>query len=115
MRILLLLLCLVSQLQGAEKNKIPLVFHWFHLGDAPLSQEEVQSIRSWKKLHPAWRFKLWTNSSCSLRDVLRCPIDSRWKDVESLKKWVLQQEGGVAVHLDLIACKTMDPLIHLAA
>ena len=95
-----------------EPHKIPSIFHWIHPEISPISEEEVQSIQSWQKIHPKWGFKLWTNAPCSLRGVEICKINSFDRDFRSLKKEILQREGGVFADLRLIGCKTLQPLIN---
>lgn len=103
----------LAQIHSTEQAKIPLTLHWVHLSSDRLTDEEIQSIQSWRKLHPKWTFKLWTMGPCSLKRVSLCPIDPAFKDLDALKRSILQKEGGVFLDLALIGCKRLDPLIYL--
>ncbi|HEX2583125.1 MAG TPA: glycosyltransferase, partial [Chlamydiales bacterium] len=97
-------------LQSRETQKIPRILHWAHPDSSPLSKEEIKSIKSWQKLHPKWRFKLWTNAPCTLKSVEICKSAFLNSDLESLKKAILQKEGGIFIDIGLIGCKTLEKL-----
>lgn len=107
---LMLIFFFFFPLQAGEIRKIPRLFHWIHLEATPLSNEEKQAIRSWQIAHPQWTFNIWTNGPCALNKTITRSIDPKIRDVESLKREILQREGGVWVHPDLIGCKSLDPL-----
>lgn len=109
--ILIVLLLVTFSVESKEIQKIPRIFHWIHLDLSPLSKEEITAIKSWQEIHPQWLFKLWTNTPCRLRNVHVCKIDPLIKDLDQLKKAILQKEGGIYLDLDLIGCKTLDPLV----
>jgi hypothetical protein len=99
--------------QSAESRKIPTTFHWIHLKQTPLSHDEIQAIESWQITHPHWNFKLWTNTKCSLKNIIHCSVDPKITDLEILKNDILEREGGVWIHPDLIGCKSLDYLTDL--
>jgi mannosyltransferase OCH1-like enzyme len=111
MACLCLLLLFSFSLKSKENQTIPCVFHWIRIDSSSITKEEIESIRSWQKIHPQWKFKLWTNAPCSLRNVHVCKIDPLITDVNRLKETILEQEGGVYVDLTLIGCKSLNGLI----
>lgn len=96
----------------AQERQIPPTFHWIHLENTPLSKEEKNAIKSWQSIHPEWTFKLWTSSHSRIKNMIVCPIVSNIRDLETLKLEILQKEGGIWVHPDLIGCKTLDFLTY---
>ncbi len=110
--IFIFLLALIFQGECTSSRKIPPTFHWIHLDPQPLSKEEVESIKSWQMAHPHWTFKVWTNAKCSLKDVKICKIHPAKVDLEELKQEILFQEGGVWIHPDMLACKSLNFLTY---
>ena len=104
--------CLFSLLISCSlaSEEIPSLIHWIRFDSSSLSKEEILSIKSWKKLHPKWHFKLWSNAPCSLQELELCQIDSWVENPEHLRKTVLQKEGGIAIDLQLVGCKPLDQL-----
>src|SRR5271170_5778863 len=83
MRFFFIHLCfaLMHMAYGSDHSCIPKVVHWFHSGETPFSEEERFCLKSWKKAHEDWVFKIWTSG----------------KDIQTLKREVLEREGGVCV------------------
>ena len=42
---------------------IPQIFHRIWLGDKEMPEEFVYYGETWKKLHPSWKIKLWTEEN----------------------------------------------------
>lgn len=104
--------CSLFSSANKTPQKIPPIFHWIHLDSSPISNENVEAIKSWQKIHPEWVFKLWTNVPCSISKVQVCKIDGLPTDLQDAKKRILQKEGGIFLDLRLIGCKTLDRLAH---
>lgn len=109
--ICILSLFIPCSLISKEPPNIPSTIHWIRLDSSPISKGEIESIRSWQKLHPKWRFKLWSNGSCSMRHLELCPIDSSTQTLENLQKTILQKEGGIVIDLQLTCCKPLSFLV----
>ena len=110
-----LLLCLLTFV-SCQAN-IPNTFHVFHFEPSNYSKEDANHLRSWKDCHLDWTFKIWTDSDslappfsgaqiCRLKNV---PLLDGAKKNE-LRRAILEKEGGVWIHPDLICCKPIDAL-----
>jgi mannosyltransferase OCH1-like enzyme len=110
---LLFIFFALQEAEGALKaSAVPRVFHWIHAEETPLSKEHIYAIKSWQNAHPNWVFKIWTNGPVPLSRIKLCPITHvEQKDLETLRGKILQREGGVWVHSDLICCKDLEPLL----
>ncbi len=96
---------------------IPKILHFFHESDSNYSKEDAYLLKSWKQFNPNWRIKIWTTSDFSVSPfkeaeifyIKKNPLFSTLKR-EDLKRAVLNQEGGIWVHEDLVCCKSIDSL-----
>jgi mannosyltransferase OCH1-like enzyme len=102
-----------------RQDGIPKVLHFIWLGKNPFPQSSVEYVTSWKRMHPHWTMKFWTD----LRDR-GCPIDGmekhlideialgavleRYRIAENwgeksdiLRYLILSKEGGVYVDHDV--------------
>lgn len=95
----------------AELSDIPRVFHWIRLESAPFAQEELYALESWQNAHPKYAFKIWTHASLQTKRAALCPIDPAWRDEQTARDAILEREGGVWVHPDLICCKPLESLV----
>jgi mannosyltransferase OCH1-like enzyme len=100
-------------------ERIPKVFHFIWLGPKSFPPESIQHLHSWKKFHPDWTFKFWTDSKAR-----PCPIKGMEKHLiqdlhftklgglvdktqnyaeksDIIRYEILFQEGGVYVDHDV--------------
>jgi len=96
-----------------ETPSIPRVIHQIWLG-SPLPRKLARYSRTWRKHHPDWELKLWTDAevagydfpSRELFDAAQC-----WgQKSDLLRMEILNSEGGVYVDLDYECFKPIDVL-----
>ena len=51
--------------------KIPKVIHQIHLGDKPLSDQELKWQKTWKKYNPDWEFIFWDDERLETIDIIK--------------------------------------------
>jgi mannosyltransferase OCH1-like enzyme len=106
-------------LERGPQEKIPKVLHFIWLGPKAFPSESISHLRSWKKFHPDWVFKFWTDSA-----ERPCPVEGMEKHligefhftklghlIDKTKNYaeksdlvryeILFQEGGVYVDHDV--------------
>ena len=93
--------------------KIPKVIHRIWLGPAEMPSEYVGFGDTWRRHHPDWEFRLWTDAempSLTCPDGFeRCRNFGEASDV--LRYEVLHRFGGVYVDTDVECLRPLDPLI----
>jgi hypothetical protein len=92
---------------------IPRIFHRIWLGNRPMPPEFKAFGRSWLRLHPGWKMKLWTDANMP-------PLANRWAFDHSrslsgksnlLRYEILLRFGGVYVDTDFECLRNLEPLI----
>jgi inositol phosphorylceramide mannosyltransferase catalytic subunit len=93
---------------------IPRTFHHIWLGPDPLPDDHRPWIESWKRHHPQWEFRLWTEENLpenpvrpEVLDRLRAPVER----ADILRLEILYQHGGVYLDTDLECLRPLDPLL----
>lgn len=96
--------------------KIPKIIHQIWVGDRPFPQEARVWQESWKKLHPDWDYKLWTNE-----EVEDLSFDNK-KFYNAAKNWaekadilryeILYRYGGLCIDIDQYCIMPFDILHH---
>jgi len=92
---------------------IPKVLHQIWLGPDPFPPEYAGYQQTWRRLHPGWDFRFWTEESlpAGLRpevyELLRQPAER----ADILRLELLHREGGVYVDADLECLRPIDPLL----
>jgi mannosyltransferase OCH1-like enzyme len=92
---------------------IPKVLHQIWLGPDPFPPEYAGYQKTWRRLHPGWDFRFWTEESlpAGLRpevyELLRQPAER----ADILRLEVLCLDGGVYVDADLECLRSIDPLL----
>ena len=92
---------------------IPKLFHFIWIGPHPLPVESVGFIEGWKRMHPLWLFKIWTDSDVpKLRNQSEYDRAASWAGKTDILKYeILEREGGVTVDVDFECLKCIDPLL----
>jgi len=90
---------------------IPRVFHHIWLGPDPLPEEHRPLMKSWKRHHPDWEFRLWTEDNLpedpirpEIAERLRAPVER----ADILRLEILYRHGGVYVDTDLECLRPID-------
>jgi inositol phosphorylceramide mannosyltransferase catalytic subunit len=93
---------------------IPHVLHQIWLGPNPLPAQDAVYIETWKRLHPAWEHRLWTEDNLpegvrpEVYERLRVPAERS----DLLRLELVARYGGVYVDTDFEALRPLDPLLH---
>jgi hypothetical protein len=93
---------------------IPRIIHWIWVGPDPMPQEFIEYGETWKRHHPDWEFRLWTedNPPADLRrpesyERLRMPAERS----DILRLEVLWRFGGVYLDTDFECRGSIEPLL----
>jgi mannosyltransferase OCH1-like enzyme len=99
------------------KCRIPKKIHLIWLGSRP--SEFVQNmVESWKKLHPTWEVRLWTDE-----DVLKFHLKNQdaynraknWGEKSDIFRYeILEREGGIHADTDFECIRPFDDLCKVA-
>lgn len=98
------------------KERIPKKIHWIWLG-SPLPEKYKKFQESWKKYHPHWEFKLWTD-----KDVKNFEMKNKKLYDEAInlgqksdifRLEILEREGGLYIDTDFECLKSFDLFHHL--
>jgi mannosyltransferase OCH1-like enzyme len=94
--------------------KIPRIIHQIWLGPSPLPEQDAAYVETWKRLHPDWEHRLWTEDDLAgdtgrpeTRERLRVPAERS----DLLRLELVVRYGGVYVDTDFEALQPLDPLL----
>jgi hypothetical protein len=95
-------------------NKIPKIIHQIWVGKKEIPPKYITFMEGWKKLHPDWEYKLWTD-----QDIDSFP----WEDKDTFLKaknpamkgdiWgyeIIYKYGGVYIDCDMECIRPLDPI-----
>jgi len=99
---------------------IPKIIHQtWKTTNVPFDIFEKKWIKSWKKFHPDWQYKLWTDKD--IRNLVKKHYkwflktydnyDAPIKRVDAGKYIILDHEGGLYADLDYECLKNFEPLL----
>jgi mannosyltransferase OCH1-like enzyme len=96
--------------------KIPKVIHQIHLGNKPLSDQELKWQKTWKDYNPDWEFIFWDDERLKGIDIINqeylddCDNYSMKSDI--LRFDILYQFGGLYIDTDFECLKPLDPFFN---
>ena len=93
---------------------IPRTIHQIWLGPDPLPEEHRPWIESWKRHHPDWEHRMWTEDNLPADPVRREVLDRLRIPVERadiLRLEVLYRHGGVYVDTDVECLRPLDDVL----
>lgn len=93
---------------------IPRTIHHIWIGPDPLPDDHRPWIKSWKRHHPKWKHRLWTEKNLpedpirpEILERLRAPVER----ADILRLEILYRCGGVYVDTDLECLRPLDDVI----
>jgi inositol phosphorylceramide mannosyltransferase catalytic subunit len=93
---------------------IPRILHHVWVGPDPLPQEFAAYRESWRRHHPEWEMRLWTEESLP-GDLVRPEVYERLRNPaersDILRLEVLFRFGGLYVDTDVECLRPIDPLL----
>ena len=97
---------------------IPRILHQVWVGPDPLPQEFLDYRESWRRHHPGWEMRLWTEENLPT-DLVRREAYERLRNPaersDILRLEVLLRFGGVYVDTDVECLRPIDPLLEEGA
>lgn len=103
----------VTETQAISQG-IPQIIHQIWIGPKPIPSDYLRYMETWKKHHPSWKYKLWTD-----KEVADHPMQHReWYDrvstyaqkADILRYDILMKEGGLYVDCDFEALMSLDEI-----
>jgi hypothetical protein len=93
---------------------IPRIFHQIWLGPDPFPKDYVAYRETWRRHHPEWELRLWTEDD--LPEGLRRPeaaerLRAPAERADILRLELLWRFGGVYADVDIECLRPIDPLI----
>ena len=101
----------------SEQAKIPKIIHQIWVGPKPLPDLLKRFMKSWQKMHPDWKYYLWTDKEVNQladfdnKDLYLETRDYREKS-DILRMWLLHTFGGVYADCDFECLMPFDFLHH---
>jgi mannosyltransferase OCH1-like enzyme len=93
---------------------IPRIIHHIWIGPDPLPDDHRTWIRSWKRHHPGWEHRLWTEENLptdpirpEIAERLRAPVER----ADILRLEILFRHGGIYVDGDLECVRPIDEVL----
>jgi hypothetical protein len=93
---------------------VPRTIHHIWIGPDPLPAEHRGWIQSWKRHHPSWELRLWTEQDLpadpirpEILDRLRAPVER----ADILRLEILHRHGGVYVDTDVECLRPIDDVL----
>jgi mannosyltransferase OCH1-like enzyme len=93
---------------------IPRIIHHIWIGPDPLPDDHRPWIESWKRHHPKWEHRLWTEEDLpadpirpEILERLRVPVER----ADILRLELLYRHGGVYVDTDLECLRPLDDVL----
>jgi mannosyltransferase OCH1-like enzyme len=114
---------LPSKIVASKSTKIPKIIHRIWIGPRPFPEQYKKCLDSCKRLHPDWKFILWTNKD--IDKVLDINPKYKWlfneykykktvyqaqKDI--LEYLILYKYGGIYLDADIKCFKNMNEIVH---
>ena len=93
---------------------VPRTIHQIWLGKDPLPEDFAAYVETWRRNHPHWEHRLWTEDNLpaelrrpEVRERIRHPVER----ADILRLELLWRHGGVYVDVDFECRRPLDPFI----
>jgi inositol phosphorylceramide mannosyltransferase catalytic subunit len=93
---------------------IPRTIHHIWIGPEPLPEDHRRWIETWRRHHPKWEHRLWTEENLpedpirpEVLDRLRVPVER----ADILRLEILYRHGGLYVDADVECLRPVDPVL----
>ncbi|MDF2614693.1 MAG: hypothetical protein K0S71_2479 [Clostridia bacterium] len=96
-----------------DKMLIPKVFHRIWIGSKPMPQEFIEYGETWKKHHPDWEMKLWTDENMIVlqnQDAYNNALHFAQK-ADLARYEILYRFGGVYIDCDFECVRSIEELL----
>lgn len=104
-----------KNLQKSEQPLIPKIIHQIWLG-SPLPEKCIAFQKTWKKRHPDWEFKLWTEKeieSFGLQNKTAYDKTRNYGERSDIARYeILYRYGGLYTDTDFECLQSFDDLHH---
>ena len=100
----------------SPQPKIPKLIHQIWLGPAPFPEEFEQARQSIIKLHPGWKYKLWTDADIKtfgLKNKKLFDAATNYGEKSDILRYeILERYGGVYLDVDMQCVQSLEILHH---
>lgn len=93
---------------------IPKILHQVWIGHNPRRPDHLEYLDGWRRLHPDWEYKLWTDENLGELDI-KVNLDD-WPDLagraDIIRAYAVLKYGGVYADCDTEFVKNFDLLLN---
>ena len=105
----------LQNIDNQQGGNIPKIIHQIWVGNSNIPSQYQYYQSTWKKIHPSWQYRLWTNAdiksfSPKIQELFY-NARSFAEQADILRLEILKENGGVYVDLDTECFASLDPLI----
>ena len=94
---------------------IPKKIHYVWVGTAPIPEQDKKYIKQWRKMHPDYEIKCWSEKDIDLEKyplVKKAIDEKRWALASDIiRMYVIYNEGGFYFDTDVELLKPLDDLL----
>lgn len=106
---------IVKDCEIADQPRIPKIIHQIWLG-SPLPEKYVTMTASWKKFHPDWEYKLWTDKDVQefgLHNQQQYDMAENYGEKADIARYeIICRYGGLYIDTDFECVQAFDILHH---
>ena len=107
---------IIDNLEFVEQPRIPKIIHQIWVGPHPFPNKCKVLQKTWKKHHPDWKYKLWTDADVKELDLINEAAYEKAKNYgqksDILRYEILYKYGGLYVDTDFECFRAFDIFHH---